>query len=71
MSAIVYVLLASGLAFFTALTLAAFFWAVRTGQFRNVGDGAEVIFDRDEPVGAATDAFADERANIPLTEGHA
>lgn len=59
MSTIVHILLASGLVFFTAATLAAFFWAVRNGQFRRVGDGAKVIFDGNEPVGATTDAFAE------------
>ncbi|MCL5270518.1 MAG: cbb3-type cytochrome oxidase assembly protein [bacterium] len=32
-------------------------WAVRTGQFRNLGAAARSIFDEDEPIGRVTDAF--------------
>lgn len=32
-------------------------WAVRAGQFLNLGRGAASIFDADEPVGRPTDAF--------------
>jgi cbb3-type cytochrome oxidase maturation protein len=40
-----------------ALALAAFFWALRTGQFsvKHMNEGALTIFDSDEPVGLPTD----------------
>jgi cbb3-type cytochrome oxidase maturation protein len=40
-----------------ALGLAAFFWAVRTGQFsvKQMNEGAYVIFDSVEHVGKPTD----------------
>lgn len=66
MNTIVYLLLAAGLLFFGGTTLAAFYWAAKTGQFRNLEDGSKVIFDADEPVGTATDAFADKTADRPL-----
>jgi cbb3-type cytochrome oxidase maturation protein len=63
---IVYILLAAGLVFFGGTTLAAFYWAAKTGQFRNLEDGSKSIFDEDEPIGTATDAFADKQADRPL-----
>jgi cbb3-type cytochrome oxidase maturation protein len=69
MNAIVYILLAAGLIFFGGSTLAAFYWAAKTGQFRNLEDGSKSIFDADEPVGTATDAFADKNADRPLRRG--
>ncbi len=53
-----------------ALALAAFFWAIRTGQFsvKHMKEGALTIFDSNEPVGMPTDqtlqtprAYPDER----------
>jgi len=40
-----------------ALALAAFFWALRTGQFsvKHMNEGALTIFDSKEPVGTPTD----------------
>lgn len=32
-------------------------WAIRTGQFHGLREGAESIFDDDEPVGVPTDFF--------------
>ena len=58
-----------------ALALAAFFWALRTGQFsvKHMNEGALTIFDRDEPVGTPTDqtlqtprAHPDERTGKQL-----
>lgn len=69
MNAVVYILLAAGLIFFSGSTLAAFYWAAKTGQFRNLEDGSKSIFDADEPVGTATDAFADKNADRPLRRG--
>ena len=66
MNSVVYILLAAGLVFFSGSTLAAFYWAAKTGQFRNLEDGSKSIFDADEPVGTATDAFADKTADRPL-----
>ena len=69
MNTLVYILLAAGLIFFGGTTLAAFYWAAKTGQFRNLEDGAKSIFDEDEQVGTATDAFADKQADRPLRRG--
>ena len=69
MNEIVYILLAAGLIFFGGTTLAAFYWAAKTGQFRNLEDGSKCIFDADEPVGTATDSFADKTADRPLRRG--
>ncbi|RPH31215.1 cbb3-type cytochrome oxidase assembly protein CcoS [bacterium] len=40
-----------------ALALAAFFWALRSGQFsvKHMSEGALTIFDSSEPVGRPTD----------------
>jgi cbb3-type cytochrome oxidase maturation protein len=69
MNTVVYILLTAGLIFFGGTTLAAFYWAAKTGQFRNLEDGSKTIFDQDEPVGTATDAFADKQADRPLRRG--
>lgn len=69
MNSIVYILLAAGLVFFGGSTLAAFYWAAKEGQFRNLEDGSKSIFDGDEPLGTATDAFADKNADRPLRRG--
>lgn len=66
MNTVMYVLLGAGLVFFGGTTLAAFYWAAKTGQFRNLEDGSKSIFDGDEPIGTATDAFADRKADRPL-----
>jgi cbb3-type cytochrome oxidase maturation protein len=66
MNTVMYILLAAGLIFFGGTTLAAFYWAAKTGQFRNLDAGAKSIFDAEEPVGTATDAFTDRTADRPL-----
>ncbi len=66
MNTVMYVLLAAGLVLFGGSTLAAFYWAASTGQFRNLEEGSKSIFDDEEPVGTATDAFADKHADRPL-----
>ncbi|MEQ9618389.1 MAG: cbb3-type cytochrome oxidase assembly protein CcoS [Deltaproteobacteria bacterium] len=38
-----------------AVAMAAFIWAVRKGQFRNLNAAAFVIFDEEEPTGLMTD----------------
>jgi len=69
MNTIVFILLAAGLVLFGGSTLAAFYWAAKSGQFRNLEAGSKSIFDQDEPVGTATDAFADKTADRPLRRG--
>ncbi len=66
MNSVVYFLIATGVLFFGGTTIAAFYWAARNGQFRNLEAGARVIFDADEPVGVATDAFTDSNPGVPL-----
>ena len=66
MNSVVYFLLAAGVIFFGGTTIAAFYWAARNGQFRNLEAGALMIFDADEPVGVATDAFSDSKPDAPL-----
>jgi cbb3-type cytochrome oxidase maturation protein len=66
MNEVMYVILAAGMVFFGGTTVAAFYWAARTGQFRNLDAGARSIFDGDEPVGTATDTFADRPADRPV-----
>lgn len=58
MTTMLFVFLAAGLVFFAGVTMAAFFWAVRTGEFRDFDATARSIFDAGEPVGMTTDAFA-------------
>ncbi len=33
----------------------ALYWAAKDGQFRNMEQGATVIFDEEEPIGQPTD----------------
>lgn len=66
MNEVMYAILAAGMVFFGGTTVAAFYWAARTGQFRNLDAGARSIFDGDEPVGTATDTFADRPADRPV-----
>lgn len=40
---------------FLASAIYALYWSSRTGQMRELEDGAKVIFDEEEPVGQATD----------------
>ncbi|MBU3665009.1 MAG: cbb3-type cytochrome oxidase assembly protein [Chthoniobacterales bacterium] len=61
MSLPVYIMLFAGLVFFAIATVAAFSWAAKAGQFRRPREAALSIFDSAEPVGLATDAFADKR----------
>jgi len=66
MNTVLYLLLAAGLLFFGGTTVLAFYWAARTGQFRNLEAGSKTIFDDEEPIGTATDAFTDRIADRPL-----
>lgn len=46
-----------GLVFLNASALLAFCWAVKDGQLNNLSEAPQTIFDKDEPVGIATDQF--------------
>ena len=59
---VIYILVPAGILFLGGSALLAFFWAVRTGQLRNLNKGAEVIFDEGEPIGTPTDRFPGARA---------
>jgi cbb3-type cytochrome oxidase maturation protein len=37
--------------------LFALFWSVKDGQYANLQDSSEIIFDPDEPIGEQTDFF--------------
>lgn len=37
--------------------VAALVWAIHAGQFQSIDDGAESIFDAEEPIGMITDSF--------------
>lgn len=39
----------------------ALYWAVKTGQFREIEKGATSIFDEEEPLGTPTDSFPQKR----------
>ncbi len=42
--------------------VAALVWAIHNGQFQSLDDGAESIFDVDEPIGMVTDRFPVSRS---------
>jgi cbb3-type cytochrome oxidase maturation protein len=52
-----YILIPAGIALLSGSALGVFYWAAKTGQFRNLRQGSEVIFDADEPIGKPTDDF--------------
>lgn len=56
------ILILGGLLFLTGSAILAFAWAARSGQFRNLQKGAEVIFDSDEPIGQSTDRFPNSKS---------
>jgi cbb3-type cytochrome oxidase maturation protein len=39
------------------IALYGFYWAAKTGQFKDFEQGSKVIFDKDETIGKMTDAF--------------
>ncbi len=51
------ILILGGLIFLSGSALLAFYWAAKDGQFSNLEQASEVIFDEDEPVGQPTDRF--------------
>ncbi len=40
--------------------IAALIWAIRTNQFQNFQQGAQSIFDEEEPIGEMTDRFPEQ-----------
>jgi nitrogen fixation-related uncharacterized protein len=49
-------------------SIGALVWAIQAGQFHSIGDGAESIFDADEPIGSVTDRFPVSAASKKATE---
>lgn len=58
---ITYILIPAGLVLLSGSALIAFYWAAKTGQFRNLEQGARSIFDEEEPVGKPTECFPDHK----------
>lgn len=44
-----------------ASAIAALVWAIRRGEFDQLREASQSIFDDDEPVGKITDRFPDKR----------
>ena len=57
---LVYCFIMGIIIIFSAGALAAFYWAARSGQFKQVGEGAASIFNEEEPIGKITDSFPGE-----------
>ncbi len=53
-----------GVLFFVSV-VAAFVWAQRTGQFRNLDRGAMSVFSEDEPAGSQIDFFPGRKKQKP------
>ncbi|MFV0415896.1 MAG: cbb3-type cytochrome oxidase assembly protein [Chthoniobacterales bacterium] len=58
---ILYFLVFAGIFVLSGSALIAFYWAVKDGQFINLREASNVIFDQDEPVGLTTDRFPDHQ----------
>lgn len=54
---LVYVVIWSSAVLLALSAVWALVWAIRTGQFQSLQQGAASIFDEDEPIGVPTDAF--------------
>ena len=54
---ILYGLLFLSILVFSAGVLYGIYWAARSGQFTRFQEGAQSIFDKDEPIGQITDVF--------------
>jgi cbb3-type cytochrome oxidase maturation protein len=54
---IVHLLIWGSMLIFGSSAVWALVWAIRNGQMSDLKAGAESIFDEEEPVGKATDAF--------------
>ena len=48
---------------FFASVIYALYWAVKTGQFQKMEQGAKTIFTAEEPEGQQTDFFPTSRKN--------
>jgi cbb3-type cytochrome oxidase maturation protein len=58
---VVYVVIWSSAVILGLTAVWALVWAIRTGQFHGLRQGAESIFDAAEPIGVPTDAFPQAR----------
>lgn len=58
-------------ALFVASAVYALQWASKTGQLRDLDEGAKVIFDEEEPVGRPTDQVLHRPKTVPgsVSEG--
>lgn len=52
-----YLFIAGAIAAASVFAILAFYWAAKHGHLQNVESGAKIIFDDEEPIGQATDAF--------------
>ena len=50
---------------FFGVAVYALLWAIKSGQSRDLEEGACVIFDEEEPLGVAMDRFPVKRARKP------
>jgi cbb3-type cytochrome oxidase maturation protein len=57
---IVYLMIFGLLITLAVTALYGFYWSAKMGQFENLEDGSQSIFDADEPVGRPTDSFPGE-----------
>jgi cbb3-type cytochrome oxidase maturation protein len=58
---LLHILVPAGIVFLSGSAILAFYWAAKTGQFRDLAKGSTVIFDEDEPVGKTTESFPDRK----------
>lgn len=54
---LVYIVIWSSAVILALSAVWALIWAIRTGQFQGLRQGAASIFDDEEPVGLLTDGF--------------
>lgn len=59
-----YVLIWGSWIIFGATTVWAFAWAITSGQFSQMQEGARSIFDEDEPIDEMTDFFPDVDSSV-------
>jgi nitrogen fixation-related uncharacterized protein len=62
-----YLFLAGAITAASVFAILAFYWAAKHGHLQNVESGAKVIFDDEEPIGRATDAFPGHRPGPTTT----
>ena len=56
-----YILMWGCMLVFGASAVWALVWAIKSGEFNNLEQGAASIFDHEEPIGVVTDAFPERR----------